>query len=427
MKKIELVAPGGSLEKMEYAYHFGADAVYIGLPDFSLRARINEFTPAKIRKAVQSAHRLNKKIYFTLNIFAHERHLAKIKKHLEFIKKAKPDAIIVSDPGIVSLAKKIAPKVKIHLSTQANTTNSEAVKFWAGLGVSRIILAREVMLPEIKRIKKACPKMELEYFVHGAMCVSYSGRCLLSRWMKSRSANLGDCVQSCRWPYKIKNEKFKMKKFGVPQSGTDISNNSEEIIIKEDKHGTYLLNSKDICLIEYLDELAKAGINAFKIEGRTKSAYYVACVAKAYRQVLDAVNSGKSKAEIKKISAEEKKELVKLVNRGYSTGFLFGKDKWENDFGRSHKENEWQFVGEALASDKKINRVKVHNALLLGEKIEVVTSENIFADKVRELRNINGEKVKSAHGGAKNLYFLELSRIYPKKSLLRKRSSARNS
>jgi putative protease len=415
MKKIELVAPGGSLEKMEYAYHFGADAVYIGLPDFSLRARINEFTPAKIRKAVQSARRLNKKIYFTLNIFAHERHLAKIKKHLEFIKKAKPDAIIVSDPGIVSLAKKIAPKVKIHLSTQANTTNSEAVKFWAGLGVSRIILAREVMLPEIKRIKKACPKMELEYFVHGAMCMSYSGRCLLSRWMKSRSANLGDCVQSCRWPYRVtRNAKHETQE-------------KEKTILEEDEHGSYLLNSKDLCLVEYLDELAKAGINAFKIEGRTKSAYYVACVAKAYRQVLDAVNSGKSKAEIKKISAEEKKELVKLVNRGYSTGFLFGKNKWENDFGRSHKENEWQFVGEALASDKKINRVKVHNALLLGEKIEVVTSENIFADKVRELRNINGEKVKSAHGGAKNLYFLELSRIYPEKSLLRKRSSARNS
>lgn len=436
MKKLELVAPGGSLEKIEYAYHYGADAVYLGLPDFSLRSRLNDFTEKKMEKAIALARKLGKIIYFTLNIYAHERHLPKVKKHLEFIKKAKPDAVIISDPGIISLAKKIAPKINIHLSTQANMTNSAAVRFWEKQGISRIILAREVTLGEIKKIRKSCPKIELEYFVHGAMCMSYSGRCLLSRWMRNRSANLGDCVQPCRWPYHVTLPTGRQAR----NTKHITQDNGEGIILSEDQHGTYFLNSKDLCLIEHLDELAKAGINAFKIEGRTKSAYYVATAVRAYHQVLDAIRNKKSRKEMKKITKESRAELEKIVNRGYSTGFLFGKDKWENDFEKSHKKNEWQFVGEIINGEKN-NRVrpvkflakpgasrsetsrlvKIHNALKAGDKVEIVTSSDVFPDVVGEIKNLDGKILNSAHGGTKSFYFIKFSQKYRPNSLIRKK------
>jgi U32 family peptidase len=415
---MELVAPGGSLEKIEYAYHYGADAVYVGLPDFSLRARINEFTPAKLKQAVKLACSFNKKIFFTLNIYAHERHLGILKKHLKLIAEIKPDAIIISDPGIINLARKIAPKTKIHLSTQANTTNSEAVKFWQKQGVKRIILAREVTLDEIKKIKKACPKVELEYFVHGAMCMSLSGRCLLSSWMRNRSANLGDCVQPCRWKAKLKGKNEKGK---ILEDHLFCIDNEENAIVSEDRHGTYIFNSKDLCLIEYLDELMKAGVDSFKIEGRTKSVYYVACAARAYANVLGAIEAGKSQSEIKKISRDAKKELEKLVNRGYSTGFLLGKDKWENDLEKSHKKNKWQFVGEIMGDKGNRIKVRIHNALKEKEKIEIITPDKIYSDQVLEIRNIDSERSTSAHGGSKSIYFLKLKREYPSKSMIRKK------
>jgi putative protease len=419
-KKLELVSPGGSLEKIEYAYHYGADAVYVGHPDFSLRARLNDFGEKNLKKAVVLARKLDKKIYFTLNIYAHERHLAKIKKHLAFIKKIKPDAVIVSDPGILGLVKKIAPKIKIHLSTQANTTNSEAVKFWQSQGVSRIVLAREVTLSEIKEIRKKCPTVELEYFVHGAMCMSMSGRCLLSKWMRNRSANLGDCVQPCRWPYRriAHNTKHITEEDG------------QKIILEEDSHGTYIFNSKDLCLIEHLDKLAKAGVNAFKIEGRTKSVYYVACVTRAYRKVMDAIKKGRP-AEIRKEIRKSKKELKKIVNRGFTTGFLLGKDKWENNFDCSHRKNEYQFVGETCpvesptqgrgAQEAQFNRVKVHNAIKIGDQLEIITPDDIFASPISGLRDAEGNEAASVHGGSKNTCFVRLSGEFSRKSLLRKK------
>lgn len=436
---MELVAPGGSLKKIEYACHYGADAVYVGLPDFSLRARINEFTPSKLKQAVKLVRSLNKKIYFTLNIYAHERHLKIIEKHLKFVAKIKPDAIIVSDPGIINLAKKLAPKVGIHLSTQANTTNSEAIKFWYKQGVKRIILAREVTLAEIKKIRKACPKIELEYFVHGAMCMSLSGRCLLSSWMRGRSANLGDCAQPCRWKAKLKSKNEKGKKMEDYLFCIDGKKNA---IISEDQHGTYIFNSKDLCLIENLDELVKAGVSSFKIEGRTKSAYYVVCSVKAYANVIGAMKKKKDQSEIKKIAGDSKKELEKIVNRGYSTGFLLGKNEWENDFEKSHKRNVWQFVGEVIGQAKFIgdhavklptqqggdafsaqfNRVRIHNALITGDKIEIITPDKTYSDTVLEIRNIDGEITDSAHGGSKSIYFMKMKRNYSELSLLRKKS-----
>jgi U32 family peptidase len=451
--KLELISPGGSMEKIEYAYHYGADAVYAGLSSFSLRSRLNDFTEAKLAKTIELARSKNKKIYFTLNIYAHENHLPKLKKHLKFIKKAKPDAVIISDPGIIGMARKIAPKIKIHISTQANTTNSEAVKFWQKQGVSRIILAREVTLEEIKKIKKACPEIELEYFVHGAMCMSYSGRCLLSRWMVGRGANLGDCVQPCRWAYQSRRLECPIPNFsakGGSASGGQFPNKSKapnidsqkdkRIIIEEDKHGAYFLNSKDLCLIGYLSELKKAGVNAFKIEGRTKSIYYVSATAAAYRRIINAINGNVSKEEVRQVVIKSKKELGKIANRGYSSGFLFGKDEWENDIKNSHAVPKWQFVGQvvkgemisgvylakspALPEDSRgeaFNRVKVHNVLKVGEKVEIITPKEVFFDKVREIRKIDGKILSSAHGGAKNIFFLRFSREYPIFALLRKK------
>lgn len=377
MKKPELLSPAGSFEKMQTAFAFGADAVYIGLPDFSLRARINLFTPNKIKKAIQYAHSLNKKIYLTFNIFAHNRHLKKLDKTIDFIKQVKPEAVIISDPGILNILRKKIPNLEIHLSTQANCTNWQAAKFWYDQGIKRIILAREVTLKEITEIHKKVPKLELEYFVHGAMCMSYSGRCILSKWMKNRSANLGDCVQPCRWKYNITEEKRP----------------DQNICVDEDQHGTYIMNSKDLCLIEYLSKLKKAGIACFKIEGRTKSIYYIACITKAYKQAIDKFKP------VKQI----KKDIDKLINRGYSTGFLFGKNDFEMDFKQTHLEPGWEFVGEIIKYNKKNKTafIKIHNAVYKNDLLEFITPKGKnFTLRLNNFYNSKNNKlITQAHGG----------------------------
>ncbi|MCK4525410.1 MAG: U32 family peptidase, partial [Candidatus Andersenbacteria bacterium] len=327
---IELLAPAGSFEKLKYALEFGADAVYAGLPDFSLRARINKFDEKQIVEAISYTHNKNKKVYITINIFAHNYHLDILKKHLRIYKKNLPDAFIISDIGIIEIVKKVLPNAKIHLSTQANTTNWQAAKAWHRMGIKRIVLARELSLEEIKEIHHKVPKLELEYFVHGAMCMAYSGRCLLSSWQTDRSSNLGDCAQNCRWKYKLVEEKRP----------------NEYIPIEQNSHGTYLLNSKDLCLIECLDELKNAGITSFKIEGRAKSVYYLSQVVKVYRQVIDLkVNSKNKEIEIKKL----KSDLNKLLNRTFTTGFLFDECKFKGQEIRfSHTQEKYEFVGEVI-------------------------------------------------------------------------------
>ena len=414
--KIELLSPAGSLEKFKYALEYGADAVYAGVPDISMRARINNFTEKNLLEASQLVHSEGKKIYVTVNIYAHNYHLTKVEKHLKFLQKVKPDAVIVSDPGIITLVKKYLPKTDIHLSTQANTTNWQAAKFWHDAGVSRIILAREVTLSDIKEIYKRVPKLELEYFVHGAMCMSYSGRCILSKWMSNQSANEGGCTQPCRWAYKkVKSEKLKVKSMEIAevQSG-------REIELEEDSHGTYFFNSRDLNLIAHLKELRDAGVVAFKIEGRNKSAYYVANVTRAYRQMIDAIESKKSAGEIKKIQRWAEKELEKTANRGYTKGFLFGNEP-EHEFEGNQSINEFQFVGEVVASQGKELTVKIHNALRKNDKIEIITSEKNIPIKILGVYNKDREEVASAHGGHDDLYFLKINRadVSPY-SLLRK-------
>jgi len=400
INKPELLAPAGSLEKLKTALTFGADAVYFGIPDFSLRVRINTFTLAKIKQGIKYARDNNKKVYLTLNIFAHNKHLNKLPKYIAFIKEAKPDAIIVSDPGIINIIKTKLPKIEIHLSTQANCTNWQAAKFWHEAGVKRIILGREVTLKEIAEIHKKVPQVELEYFVHGAMCMSYSGRCMLSKWLMNRSANLGDCVQPCRWNYHVVEEK---------RPNTFIP-------IEEDRHGTYIFNSKDLCLLDHLEKLKKAGIMSFKIEGRAKSIYYLANIIKIYRQAIDKTKT------LKHLNSE----LAKLMNRGYTTGFLYGEDKEIQNTDRSHFEPKWEFVGEVLKYNTKTKQVtvKVHNSIKTNNQLEFVLpcGEN-FKFKIKDFYNTkNKQKLTAAHGGGggKTIYF-EVPKEVPIMTVIRKK------
>ncbi len=376
MKKLELLAPAGNLEKMKTAFLYGADAVYLGLPDFSLRVRINDFTLAQIEEAIKYAHERQKKVYVTINIFAHQEHLKKLPVYVKKLKKIGPDALIISDPGVLQVVKSVWPSAEIHLSTQANCTNAAAAKFWHSAGVTRVILGREVTLSEIKEIHKSVPKLELEYFVHGAMCMAYSGRCFLSKEMLGRSANLGDCAQPCRFEYAIK-----------------AKNHEDEFELVSEEHGSYLLNSKDLCLIKYLGELKAAGITSFKIEGRAKSVYYQALVCGAYRRALAAKD-----AKELNFLAKELKE--KLVNRGYTTGFLLSEKAAQNTE-RSHSQSAWEFCGQVVASTKEEISFKVHNTVKVGDHLELILPgydiiklqpKALFAAKT-------GEEITEAHGG----------------------------
>ena len=407
----ELLAPAGSFEKLKYALKFGADAVYTGLPDFSLRARINKFDERNIIEAINYTHNKNKKIYITINIFAHNYHLKNLEKHLRNLKNNPPDAFIVSDLGAIEIVKKILPKVKIHLSTQANTTNWQAAKAWQRMGVSRIVLARELNLEEIKEIHCKVPKLELEYFVHGAMCMAYSGRCFLSAWQTGRSSNLGDCAQNCRWQYQLVEEKRP----------------NEYIPIEQDQHGSYLLNSKDLCLVEYLDELKNASITSLKIEGRAKSVYYLSQIVKAYRQALDIEMDDKNK---KAKTRELKKDIGKLLNRTFTTGFLFGECKYKGQETRfSHIKKEYSFVGETLKSESETKqnlvKIKVHNAIFAGDRVEFIQPKgnNIFCKIKNIYEYATLEKLKSAHGGQERMVYIEISKKPEAFSILRKKIS----
>ena len=414
-KRIELLAPAGSLEKLKYAIVYGADAVYAGTPDISMRARVNNFSEKDLAMAAEYAHARGKKIFVTVNIYAHNYHLPTVEKHLQFLKKIKIDGVIISDPGIIELAKKYLPGVDIHLSTQANTTNWRAAKFWQEAGVKRIILAREVILEDIQEIHKRVPKLELEYFVHGAMCMSYSGRCILSKWMSNQSANEGGCTQPCRWGYKKTSKVQTSQRLNVKevQSG-------EEVELEEDSHGTYFFNSKDLNLIKHLAELRKAGVMAFKIEGRTKSAYYVANTVRAYRKVIDAIEAKKSSAGIKKIQKWSEQELDKLANRGYTEGFLLGNEP-AHSFAGQQTSDAFQFVGEVLEANGGELKVKIHNALRKEDKIEIVTPEKNIPAKIIAICDEGKKKVVSAHGGHEKLYYVKINKkdIKPL-SLLRK-------
>lgn len=355
MKKIELLAPAGNMEKLQMALLYGADAVYMGGKTFGLRAFSDNFTDEELRGAVAFAHHHGKKAYITVNIFPHNKDLPALPDYINYLRDIGADAVIVSDLGVYRIVRETAPDLPIHISTQANTTNWSTVRLWQELGgVSRVVMAREVSLQDISEIRRHVD-LELETFVHGAMCISYSGRCLLSNYFTgTRDANRGECTQVCRWKFSVVEE----------------TRPGQYFPIMEDDRGTYIFNSKDLCLLPHLSRLAAAGINSFKIEGRMKSVHYVATVVKVYRQAIDA---WQAEGDQYSVRDEWWRELEKISHRPYTTGFYFGSPS-ENDQIYSGKSNTQthDFVGLVKSYDpeRRIAVVEQRNNFRAGDVVE---------------------------------------------------------
>lgn len=381
MTKPELLMPAGNLEKLEYAVRYGADAVYLGVVDFSLRSmRKGELiTFDNLKKAVDLSHELGAKAYMTLNIFAFNNDIDELKKAIPFIKAANPDAIILSDFGVFRVVKENLPDMPIHVSTQANTLNFETVKFWCDNGVKRVILARELPIEDVKRIRNEVPDVELEVFVHGSQCVSFSGRCLISDYMtdNERKANHGGCAQPCRWSYKLVEE----------------TRPNEFYEINQTERGTHILSPKDLCLVEYLQQLINAGVNSFKVEGRTKSLYYVSAVAKAYRSAIDEVAANPN-ADLSKYY----EELKKVGNRGYTQGFYLGENNSESySYDVSKGLAGADFLCEFLEKCDEFYKVKIKNKILLNDEVEILTPDEQFNVKVLQIKDKDGISVEVAN------------------------------
>ena len=382
MLKPELLMPAGNLEKLKYAIKYGADAVYLGVVDFSLRAmRKGELiTLENLKAAINTAHEMNAKAYLTLNIFAFNKDIKALEACIETLADSAPDALIISDVGIMRLAQKYLPNIDIHISTQANILNYEAVKFWQDMGATRAILARELSIKEVAEIKQQVPDMELECFIHGAQCVSFSGRCLLSDYMTNgeRKANSGNCSQPCRWSYKLLEETR--------------PNQYQEII--QDEKGTHILSTKDLCLVKHLKEMIEAGIDSFKVEGRTKSLYYVSATAKAYREAIDAVLQNKN-ADMQPYF----EELLKVGNRGYTTGFYLNKE-YPKD-GYSYDISKGLAGADFLCEfwDKQNNwyKIKTKNKFNKNEDIEIISPKEKFITQVTEIKNTKDEELEIAN------------------------------
>lgn len=375
--ELELLSPAGNMEKLKTAVYFGANAVYFSGKTFGLRAFAGNFSDEEIAQAVDFCHKHNVKAYITVNIVAHEKDFTGLKEYLELLDSSKVDAIIVSDLGIMSFAKKYAPRLDIHVSTQANITNKYTAKMYADLGAKRIVLARELSLSEIKAIKDYLgDDIELEAFVHGAMCISYSGRCLLSNFLAGRSSNHGECVQACRWGYEISAKGGK----------------GEQYPIEQDERGTYILNSKDLNMVEYIKDLAEAGVTSFKIEGRMKTAYYVATVVNAYRRAIDLYLKDEP------LTNEIKNELNKASNRGYSTGLYFANDEKSVCLETSTQKQTYDFVAVVLSSDGKYITVEQRNRFKVGDELEVLSPDDNFNKviKVTQMKNQKDEEILDA-------------------------------
>ena len=386
---MELLAPAGNFEKFLTALHFGADAVYLAGNRFGLRAFAGNFSDEEMQEAVKIAHSFGKKVYITLNIIAKDEDFDGLKEYLEFLQNIKVDAVIVADIGVMEFVRKYAPKIDVHISTQANIINSYTAKFFADLGVKRLILARELSLEQIKNLRKNLPKeVEIEVFVHGAMCMAYSGRCLLSNYLTGRDSNHGECVQACRWKYYVR----------------EVSRD-DELEVQEDEKGSYIFNSKDLNMLSHLQELKDAGVDSIKIEGRMKSSYYVATVVNAYRMALDMLP--------KKPTEELEKELLKASHRRYTTGFYFDEEnrQFQED---SMPVQDSEFVAIAV-EDAKNGKVKLEmrNKFSVGDTLEILSpKKDCFNKKVtiKEIIDSTGEKIESAK---KVQEIVEINMVYP--------------
>lgn len=359
IKNTELLAPAGGYDRLCAAVRYGADAVYLAGKAFSLRAYAGNFDDEELAKAIKLVHKNGKKAFIALNIFAENCDFDVLKDYLLYLDSIDADALIIADPGILAFTRNCIPNMEIHLSTQANTTNKYSAKFWADQGVKRIVLARELSIDKIKEIRDFLPSdVELEAFVHGAMCISYSGRCLLSNYLTDRNSNRGECVQSCRWEYEIR----------------EISREGQYLNISEDERGSYILNSKDMNMIMHLGELTNAGITSFKIEGRAKTAYYVANTVNAYRRAIDFLKQHGTDAEVPQIYYDE---LFKSAHRQYFTGFYFGKDN-DRCIGSSRPEQDYKFIAMVTDNINGTAQVEMRNRFKKGDELEILSPNSSF-------------------------------------------------
>ena len=419
--KAELLAPAGTYKNMEYAFAYGADAVYAGQPRYSLRVRNNDFQIENLEKGILRAHQLGKKFYVASNIAPHNNKIESYMRDIEPVIGMRPDALIMSDPGLIMMVKDKWPDVPIHLSVQSNVVNYAAVKFWHRQGIERVILSRELSLNEIEEIRMQCPEMELEVFVHGALCIAYSGRCMLSGYMNHRDPNQGSCTNACRWKYQAHEAKETDNGNIIPINAVEfdplnpletkpvlgIGKPSDEIVLLqegnrendlmpmfEDEHGTYIMNSKDLRAIQHVQHLQKIGVHSFKIEGRTKSHYYAARTSQAYRQAIDDASAGKI------FDMGLMDTLENMSNRGFTEGFYrrHVHDEYQNYNHGASVSTQQQFVGEVTACNDEWLTIDVKNRFQVGDDLELMTPSGNYTFKLKEILSIKGEQRSDAPG-----------------------------
>ena len=437
MKRPELLLPAGTLKNLKYAFDYGADAVYAGQPRYSLRVRNNDFQLENLAKGIEYAHQHGKKFFVASNLMPHNSKIKTYMKDMEPVIALKPDALIMADPGLIMMVRERWPEVPVHLSVQANTVNFAAVKFWKSLGLERIILSRELSLGEIEEIRQQCPDIELEVFVHGALCIAYSGRCLLSGYFNHRDPNQGTCTNACRWEYdvqpakedimgdvqRIEPQKIEFDAMAAIQNPPDAFAEKEPrhpladnvyvieeknrpgqfMPIIEDEHGTYIMNSKDLRAIQHIETLTKMGIDSFKIEGRTKSHYYVARTAQLYSQAINDAIAGRE------FDASLYGKLENLSNRGYTEGFLerHPNQDYQNYLTGVSKSVQQQFVGEITGYNDTLQmaEVDIKNKLCVGDSIEIVAPHGNVSMVLDKMETLTGEPIENALGSGYQIRF----------------------
>lgn len=408
----ELLLPAGNFEKLKYAFAYGADAVYAGVPRYSLRTRENDFRKESLVEAIAYTHELGKKLYLTMNIYAHNAKIKGFMDEMERMLQYEPDAMIMSDPGLINLARKEFPELDIHLSTQANCTNWASADFWRDQGVSRIILSRELSLKEIAEIHAKVPDIELEAFVHGAICIAYSGRCLITNYMNNMDANQGTCTNSCRWGYNFGQKSPSLlelegqeiiqveKPYSPPEDGyflEEPKRPGQYFDMKEDEHGTYMMNAKDLCSIELLQQMRDAGIVSYKIEGRTKSVYYAAMTARSYRKAIDDMLANRP------FDTRNLEDLIGIAHRGYISGFYTKnpQEYGQNYVDPSSQDFTAQNAGMVTAWDasSQLLAFEIKNQIRVGDTLEIISPEKTVEMVVKELFNAKKRPVDVVHGG----------------------------
>ena len=419
----ELLSPAGSLKNMRYAFAYGADAVYAGQPRYSLRVRNNEFDHDNLQIGINEAHALGKKFYVVVNIQPHNSKLKNFIRDLTPIIEMKPDALIMSDPGLIMMVRENFPEIDIHLSVQANAVNWATVKFWQKMGLTRVILSRELSIEEIEEIKTQVPGMEIEVFVHGALCMAYSGRCMLSGYMNKRDANQGACTNACRWEYKVSETTEDANGDVIPVQNIDTAgksgccskdadelhmqaqnqvsepvllqrNDEEAFAAEEDEHGTYFMNSKDLRAVQHVDRLTKIGIHSLKIEGRTKSYFYCARTAQIYRKAIDDALQGKD------FDPSLMTQLEGLANRGYTEGFLrrHVHSEYQNYENGSSSFDHQIFCGEVLERNGDYIKIDVKNRFVVGDSLELMTTKGNITFTLTEIKDKKGNSIEDAKG-----------------------------